>query len=158
METQTNDLVRFRGLRQLVGNLIVASAALVLFVVLAISTVVAPPSIGSEEWGGSERCALCGALCVAAGLLRLRTAFTVEIAPETLTYRTLLTTVRFRRSEVTGIGLKDRYRGMAKLSQPFLEMRDGRTVWLADMGQGKLIAPASTMQADLVSAVETWIS
>jgi hypothetical protein len=56
-----------------------------------------------------------------------------------------------------GIGLKDRNRGMAKLSQPFLEMRDGRTVWLADMGQGKLIAPASTMQADLVSAVGNWI-
>jgi len=156
MEVRTNDVVRFRGLRQLVGNLIVASAGLVLFVVLAISTVVTPPSTGSEEWGGLTVC-IVGTLCMAAGLLRLRAAFTVEIAPETLTYRTLLTTVRFRRSEVMGIGLKDRNRGMAKLSQPFLEMRDGRTVWLADMGQGKLIAPASTMQADLVSAVGNWI-
>jgi hypothetical protein len=65
--------------------------------------------------------------------------------------------VHYARSDINRIGLEDRYRGAAKISQPFLEMKNGRRVWLADMGQGKLIAPNSTMQADLVHFVTQWI-
>ena len=156
MEVQTNDLVRFRGLRQLVGNLMAGTAALLLFIVMGVAVVASPPSTSSEEWGGLAT-AIVSVVIMAAFLLRLRVAFTVEVASEALTYRTLLQTMTFRRSDVMGIGLQDRHRGLPILSQPYLKLRDGRTIWLADMGQGKLIAPESTMQADLVRVVEEWI-
>ena len=100
---------------------------------------------------------IVGVLALSALIVRLRTAFTVDLGPETLTYRTLLRTVRIQRSDVAGIGLKDRNKGTARLSQPYLDMRDGRTIWLADLGQGKVIHPASTMQGDLLSAVTDWL-
>jgi len=157
MEVSTQDRARFRGTRQLVGNLVVTVAGLLLFVDLGISIILAPPSTGSSgKWGGVA-VSVVGVLAMGALLLRMRTAFTVELAPETPMYRTLLRNVEFNRSEVVGIGLKDRDRGMAKISQPYLDMRDGQKVWLADMGQGKLITPASIMQADLVRAVDHWI-
>jgi hypothetical protein len=156
MAVQTNGVVTFRGLRQLVGNLIAGAAVLVLFVVMAVVIVSSPPSNSSAEWGGLATC-LVGTVIIGALLIRMRIAFTVEIDPDVLTYRTLLRTVKVGRSEVMGVGLQSRHRGLPKLSQPYLNLRDGRTVWLADMGQGKLIAPESSMQADLVRAVEGWI-
>jgi hypothetical protein len=157
MVATTQSRAVFRGTRQLVINLVVAVAGLVLFVVLGISVVVAPPSTGvSSEWGGLGVC-IVGVLALSALIVRLRTAFTVDLGPETLTYRTLLRTVRIQRSDVAGIGLKDRNKGTARLSQPYLDMRDGRTIWLADLGQGKVIHPASTMQGDLLSAVTDWL-
>src|SRR5664279_5706364 len=118
MEVSTQDRARFRGTRQLVGNLVVTVAGLSLFVVLGISIILAPPSTGSSgKWGGVA-VSVVRVLAMGALLFRMRTAFTVELAPETLMYRTLLRNVEFNRSEVVGIGLKDRDRGMAKISQP----------------------------------------
>jgi uncharacterized membrane protein YeaQ/YmgE (transglycosylase-associated protein family) len=156
MEVQTHDSVKYRGLRQLACNLVAGTAGLLLLIVLAVAVVADPPSTSSAEWGGFVTCVV-GAVILVALLLRMRVAFTVEIAPEVLTYRTLLRTVKYGRSDVVGVGLQDRHRGLPMLSQPYLNLRDGRTVWLADMGQGKLIAPESTMQSDLVQAVENWI-
>ena len=47
MDAATLVCHRFRGTRQLVGHLAAAGAGLVLFVVLGVSVVVAPPSTGS---------------------------------------------------------------------------------------------------------------
>jgi len=154
MDAATLVCHRFRGTRQLVGHLAAAGAGLVLFVVLGVSVVVAPPSTGSTgEWGGLAVCTV-GVLAVGALLVRMRTACTVELSDAALTYRTLLRTLRFDRTDVVGIGLRFRTKGTARLTEPFLDMRDGRTVRLADMAQGRLVAPASTMQAELVGAVD----
>jgi hypothetical protein len=129
-----------------------------LFALLAVAVTVAPPSTGrSGEWWGLA-ISLSGLFVMVGLLIRLRSAFSVELEPDALVYRTLLRTVRIARSDIVAIGLRDRNRGLAKLSQPFLELKNGRTLWLADMGQGKLIAPSSSMQAELVESVRHWIA
>jgi hypothetical protein len=138
--------VRFRGIRQLVGSLMVGVTWLGLFVAICVAMVTDPPSAGRST--GAFVIDLTGVIISLAALVRLRWAFTVELEEKTLTYRSLLRTVHYARSDINRIGLEDRYRGAAKISQPFLEMKNGRRVWLADMGQGQLIAPNSTMQAD----------
>jgi hypothetical protein len=148
--------VRFRGQRQLIGNLIVTVGWLLLFIVELVAVIVAPPSNGTEE--GGIVIGLIGLIAMGSLLMRMRWAFTIEIDGETMVYRTLLTTRRFARGDIAGIGVKERNRGLTKLMQPYLEMKDGRTVWLADMGQGKLIAPNSTMQEELVTAITQWIA
>ena len=153
MESQGSQ--RFRGTRQFVGNLVCVGAGILLFVILSISVVVDPPL------GGGESSTLAVALIFLAALvgllIRMRWAFTVEIEAEDLIYRTLLRTVRFARSDIQEIGIEERHRGMAKIKQPYLRLRDGRIAWLADMGQGVLISPSSHMQEELVNFVSQWI-
>jgi hypothetical protein len=147
------EVVRFRGLRQLVGNLVAVGAGTLLFVILSVAVIAAPPSTGrSGEWWGLA-ISLLGLLVMVGLLIRMRSAFSVELEQDTLIYRTLLRTIRIARSDIAAIGLRDRNKGLAKLSQPFLELKTGTTLWLADMGQGKLIAPTSSMQAELVEWV-----
>jgi hypothetical protein len=150
--------VQFRGWRQLVGNLICTVAGLILFIVLAVSIAETPSS--SRGHGGTAAFAVSLFVIAAAiGLLiRMRWAFTVELDGDTLTYRSLLRTVHFARSDISKIGLEERNRGLMKIAQPYLVLADGRVKWLADMGQGKLIARESTMQRDLVSSVSHWIA
>jgi hypothetical protein len=148
---------RFRGLRQLVGNLIVTVIGVFFLIFVAVSIVVSPPSTGKSHGYAAVAVCAVGVLALVALLVRMRQAFTVEIHGDILTYRSLLRTVRYKRSEVARIGLQERHRGLPKIMQPYLELTDGRTVWLADMGQGVLIAPNSAMQADLVAAVTRWI-
>jgi hypothetical protein len=149
---------KFRGTRQLVGNLIAVGSAILLLVVIGVALVVTPPSTGrSGEWRGLA-VTLAGLIFMVGLLIRMRSAFSVELDKDKLVYRTLLTTRQIPRSDIKAIGLKDRNRGLAKLSQPYLELRNGDIVWLADMGQGKLIAPNSSMQGELINSVNQWIA
>lgn len=147
--------MRFRGVRQFVGNLIAGVAAVTLFVVLLISIAVTPPANGSGKSGAVL--AAAAIVLFAGGLIRMRVAFTVTLEDEALVYRTLLTTRRFARSDIAGIDRQLRYRGLAKIMQPYLRMKDGGKVWLADMGMGQLIAPNSTMQERMITAVREWV-
>jgi hypothetical protein len=149
---------QFRGRRQFVINLIAVVFGLLLFLVLGISVASDPPSSGHAGEFGGLVVVFVVVLLLLAVLVRLRTACTVEIRGETLVYRTLLRSIRFNRSDIAGIALSERNRGASKTLQPYLTMKDGRTVWLADMGQGKIIAPTSSMQKDLMEAVTLWIS
>jgi hypothetical protein len=96
-------VVSFRGVRQLVGNLIAVGAGLVLFVVLMISVAISPPSSGSSAEAGELLSAAVGIGVMLCLVIRLRVAFTVELGDEALIYRTLLRTRRFPRSEITNI-------------------------------------------------------
>ena len=136
---RTSNVLRFRGLRQLVGNVIICLAALIMMVIMGIAVVTSPPNNAEAEWGGLA-VSIVGAAAFVGLLLRMRVAFTVVIDPEVLTYRSLLRTFRYRRAEVLGIGLEERHKGLALLPQPYLNLRDGRQIWLADMGQENSLA------------------
>jgi hypothetical protein len=132
---------------------------MILFVVIGISVMVSPPSTGSRPGVAGGITVLVVAIALfGVVFVRLRTAFTVELRGDTLIYRTLTQNTEFDRSDVASIGISERNLGIPKILMPHLELRDGRTVWLQDMGQGKLITPDSTMQRDLVNAVTSWIS
>ena len=148
----------FRGNRQFVINLIAVLSGLVLFLVLGISLASDPPSSGHTGEIGGLIVVFVAILLLLGVLASLRKAFTVQIQGETLVYRTLFRTIQFDRSEVSGIALSERNRGASRILQPYLTMKDGRTVWLADMGQGKIIAPASAMQKNLMDEVTHWIA
>jgi len=148
-----------RGLRQLVGNLLVTGLGLGLFIAIFVSILENPPSAGgrSTETGGLVVASVVIAILIALSI-RLRWAFTVDIEADRLTYRKLLRTFHFSRRDVVAVGLADRRIMLPKLSYPYLTLKDGRTRWLLDMAQGKVIAPTSSMQRDLVASITHWIN
>jgi hypothetical protein len=91
------------------------------------------------------------ALC----LIRAPRSGFLALSGDELVYRTVLRSRRIPRLEVASVGTGVKPRGLIKVTQPWILLRDDRKLWLTDFSM-----PASRgvgTQRRIVDGIERWI-
>jgi len=156
MNLTTSERWRFRSQRQFVINLIFLLGWSILLAVISISAA----SSSSSNLASVSIGMLLTAIGI-AGVVRAIAFPTVELTENRLIYRTLVRSKCISRSHIQSCGIGLRYRGLIKVSQPYLLLNDGSELWLAEMSGSTSGAAttdySSSATKSFAESVNSWL-
>jgi hypothetical protein len=157
--SETAGIVRFRGTRQLVLDVVVLAAGIGLLMAILIGML----STNGQHPVGVIVVLGLTSLVMLVGLVRTHWAATLDIEQDRIVYRTLVRTRHFSRAAISSCGVEKKLRGAVRLWQPYLELGGGKKIWLADLSagvHGNLDSPDGSIGerlSALMDALHQWI-